>query len=203
MTLNQTNSRPVVFLDRDGTLNKEVGYISNLNDLVLIEGADKAVQTLNRNEIAAVLTTNQTGAARGYYSEDHIKDLNQRLTMLLAKSGARLDAVYYCPHLADISDSPLAIDCNCRKPKPGMVEQALAEHPEWDAKRAYVIGDKSTDVELAKNIGGKGILVLTGYGEQVQAGTYQWRVEPDFVCDNIVSAVDWILKDLGLQPSSS
>lgn len=208
MTTNQTNSRPVVFLDRDGTLNKEVGYISNLNDLVLIEGADKAVLTLNQNKIAAVLTTNQTGAARGYYPEEHIKNLNQRLQKLLAQSGAYLDAVYYCPHLANLSDSahadsplpnnPLTIDCNCRKPRPGMVEQALAEHPEWDGKRAYVVGDKSTDVELAKNIGGKGILVLTGYGKQVQTGTYQWKVEPDFVCDNIVAAIEWILSDLGL-----
>src|SRR5581483_168875 len=94
-------SHPVVFLDRDGTLNEEIGYIHNVDHLQLIPGAAKAIIRLNQAGVAAVLVTNQSGAARGYYEEEHILNLNKRLVELLNKEGARLDAVYYCPHLPD------------------------------------------------------------------------------------------------------
>jgi D-glycero-D-manno-heptose 1,7-bisphosphate phosphatase len=188
--------RPVVYLDRDGTLNEEVGYIRELSNLNLIAGAAEAIKRLNSAGVAAVLVTNQTGAARGFYGEDHIVNLNARLVKLLAAEGASLDAVYYCPHLADGTIAPYNVACECRKPEPGMVEQAFREHPEFDRSRSYVVGDKATDVELAKNCGAKGVLVTTGYGEDVVAGKYQWKVEPDFTAANIVAAVDWILADL-------
>jgi D-glycero-D-manno-heptose 1,7-bisphosphate phosphatase len=191
-----TGLRPVVFLDRDGTLNEEVGYIRELSDLRLIKGAAHAVRRLNEASVAAVLTTNQTGAARGYYPEDHILKLNERLVELLSKEGARLDALYYCPHLAGAPVEKYALDCHCRKPEPGMVEQAFAEHSELDKRRAYVVGDKSTDVELAANCHAKGVLVTTGYGEDVLAGKYQWPVKPDYVAADIGEAIEWILKDL-------
>jgi D-glycero-D-manno-heptose 1,7-bisphosphate phosphatase len=188
--------RPVVFLDRDGTLNVEAGYIHELERLVLIEGAAEAVKRLNDAGVAAVLVTNQTGAARGYYSEQHILDLNARLVQLLSSEGAHLDAIYYCPHLKDGSVGDYSYECNCRKPEIGMVEQAYKEHVDLDRSRSFVIGDKSTDVELAKNCGAKGILVTTGYGEAVLKGEYQWPVEPDFQASSIVQAVDWILAQL-------
>jgi D-glycero-D-manno-heptose 1,7-bisphosphate phosphatase len=196
MTLSANLKRPVVFLDRDGTLNQEVGYIRDLEKLVLIDGAADAVKRLNQHGVAAVLVTNQTGAARGYYPEAHIQALNSRLVELLAGSGAHLDAVYYCPHFKDGKVSPLAIDCQCRKPAPGLVEFALSEHQDFDAGRAYVVGDKSTDVELARNCRMKGILVETGYGRDVLAGNYQWPVEPDYTAKSIGEAVEWILTDL-------
>lgn len=190
--------KPVVFLDRDGTLNVESGYIRTLTDLNLIEGAGEAIRKLNSAGIAAVLVTNQTGAARGYYSEDHIRDLNARLVKLLKEENAYLDDVYYCPHLAepDGTVAPYARECECRKPAPGLVEQAYKEHPELDRTRSFVVGDKATDVELASNCGAKSILVETGYGKQVVAGEYQWKVTPDFQTDSIVEAVDWILASL-------
>lgn len=188
--------KPVVFLDRDGTLNEEIGYIREVSKLSLISGAAESVRKLNDAGIAAVLVTNQTGAARGYYDEEHIRQLNRRLEDLLAESGARLDAVYYCPHLEGGQFEPLSIKCQCRKPEPGLVEDALRDYPEFDGKRAYVVGDKSTDVELAKNCGAKGVLVRTGYGEAVIKGEYQWKVQPDFEAGNIVEAVEWILADL-------
>lgn len=187
------NKKPVVFLDRDGTLNVEVGYIRNLDDLVLIEGAADAIQKLNRSGVAAILVTNQTGAARGYYAESHILDLNARLLKLLANGGAHLDAVYYCPHLENGTVAPYNVACDCRKPEPGMVKQAYEEHPELDSKRSFVIGDKATDVELAQKCGAKGVLVTTGYGTAVIKGEYQHPVEPDFQAASIVEAVDWIL----------
>jgi D-glycero-D-manno-heptose 1,7-bisphosphate phosphatase len=188
--------QPVVFLDRDGTLNVEVGYIRNLDDLVLIEGAADAVKKLNQAGIAAILVTNQTGAARGYYPESHILDLNARLLRLLKAGGAHLDDVYYCPHLEDGTVDPFNRACNCRKPEVGMVDQAYADHPELDRAKSFVIGDKATDVELAQNCGAKGILVTTGYGSAVLGGQYQHPVQPHFQAASIVEAVDWILKQV-------
>lgn len=192
----QLSSRPVVFLDRDGTLNVEAGYIRDLNNLVLIEGAANAVKRLNEEGVAAILVTNQTGAARGYYEESHIQDLNARLEKLLSDGGATLDAVYYCPHLEDGTVKEFSFACNCRKPEIGLVEQAFKEHSELDRQRSFVVGDKSTDVELAQNCGAKGVLVTTGYGEAVLRGEYQWPVKPDFQATSIVEAVEWILSQL-------
>lgn len=193
---------PVVFLDRDGTLNEEIGYIRDVSKLVLIPGAAEAVKRLNRSGVAAVLVTNQTGAARGYYPEQHIRDLNERLMSLLESEGASLDATYYCPHLPEGSVSEFAQECECRKPLAGMVEKAFRDHPNFDPRRSFVVGDKSTDVELAHNCGAKGVLVRTGYGQQVIEGTYQWKVQPDFTADNIVAAIDWILQELGINSVS-
>lgn len=205
IAMNQNTNKPgkpVVFLDRDGTLNIEKGYIHELENLNLIEGAGQAVKTLNQNGIAAILVTNQTGAARGFYPEQHILDLNKRLCELLEKEGAHLDAVYYCPHLAESEGGkvdPYKLVCTCRKPETGLVDQAYKDNEELDPGLSYVVGDKSTDVELAINCGAKGILVKTGYGEKVLAGEYQWKVTPNHLADSICSAVDWILKDLALQ----
>ncbi len=195
--------RPVVFLDRDGTLNEEVGYIRVLEDLNLIEGAAEAVKKLNQAGIAAVLVTNQTGAARGFYPEAHIRELNARLLSLLAEEKqASLDAVYYCPHLPEAQVAAYDSACACRKPETGMVEQAFAEHPDFDRNRAFVIGDKATDVELARNCGAKGVLVTTGYGQAVVKGEYQWPVDPDFQATSIVEAVDWILNQVSGKTSA-
>jgi D-glycero-D-manno-heptose 1,7-bisphosphate phosphatase len=192
----QNALRPVVFLDRDGTLNEEVGYIQDVSNLNLIKGAAEAVKRLNQAGVAAVLTTNQSGVARGYYPEQHIHKLHERLVSLLAQGGAKLDAVYYCPHLPDGTVEPFNCVCECRKPEAGMVTQALKEHGEYDPARSYVVGDKSTDVELAEKCGAKGVLVTTGFGQDVLEGKYQWPVKPDYIAKDLTEAVDWILKDL-------
>lgn len=196
MTSEKAKRRPVVYLDRDGTLNVEAGYIHELEKLVLIPGAADAVRRLNQANVAAILVTNQSGAARGYYPESHILDLNKRLVGLLEKEGAYLDAVYYCPHLPEGIVEKFTGACQCRKPEIGLVERACTDDRSLDSDRAYVVGDKSTDVELAHNIGGKGVLVRTGYGEQVLDGTYQWPVKPDYIASEITDAIEWILSDL-------
>lgn len=188
-----TKVRPVVFLDRDGTINVEAGYIRNLDELVLIKGAASAIKRLNQNGIAAVLVTNQSGAARGYYSEDHITKLNSKLCQLLLKDGAFLDAMYYCPHLPDAPVTDYKLHCSCRKPQPGLVERALKEHPDFDCINSFVVGDKATDIELARNCGAKSVLVLTGYGADVVKGAYQFKITADFEAPSIVEAVEWIL----------
>ncbi|MBX9880087.1 MAG: HAD family hydrolase [Candidatus Obscuribacterales bacterium] len=199
---SKPQGRPVVYLDRDGTLNVEDGYIRQLERLVLIAGAAQAVRRLNEAGVAAILITNQSGAARGYYPESHILDLNNRLVSLLEKEGAYLDAVYYCPHLPDGTVAEYTGNCKCRKPEIGLVERACSDDTTLDKNRSYVVGDKSTDVELAHNIGGKGVLVRTGYGEQVLDGTYQWPVKPDYIASEITEAIDWILADLKVKTTA-
>lgn len=184
-----------VFLDRDGTLNEEVGYIREVRNLQLISGAARAVSRLNDANIYAILTTNQSGPARGYYEESHVHALHQRLEALLKEEGgAWLDAVYYCPHHPRGSVEVFTKTCDCRKPAPGMIQQALQAFPDIDLKNSYVLGDKATDVEFAVNAGCKGILLRTGYGEEVLKGTYQeLTVKPYLICRDIVEAVDRIL----------
>lgn len=192
--------RVAAFLDRDGTLNREKGYIRNVDDLELIPGAAEAVRRLNDAGILAILTTNQTGAARGFYGEEHILALNNRLAKLLKEeANARLDAVFYCPHLYKNPEenrrlvAEFVADCDCRKPRTGMIDQAQKQFPDIDLANSYVFGDKATDVDLAVNAGCKSALLKTGYGERVLAGKYQeLKHTPDIIADNILSAVKQI-----------
>lgn len=185
-----------VFLDRDGTLNHEVGYIRQVEDLHLLPGAAQAVRQLNEAGILAILASNQTGPARGFYDETHVQALHDRLQKLLAEEAqARLDAVFYCPHLSKGSVAEYAIDCECRKPKTGMITQALQRFPDIDLTQSFIVGDKASDVQFAKNAGCRSILVKTGYGSRVLEGKYQvLETTPEFVCEDIAEAVKIIVK---------
>lgn len=189
--------RIAVFLDRDGTLNVEKGYIRNVAEIELIPGAARAVRKLNDAGILCILTSNQTGTARGYYPLEHIHALNKRVADLLkAEADARLDAVYFCPHYEGGIVPELALPCTCRKPASGMIKQALKDFPDIDLHRSFVVGDKATDIAFARNAGCRGILVRTGYGENVLAGVYQsLETHPDAVCADISEAVAYILKE--------
>ncbi|MBK8191099.1 MAG: HAD family hydrolase [Vampirovibrionales bacterium] len=184
-----------VFLDRDGTLNQEAGYIREIDKLTLIPGAAQAVRRLNDAGLLSVLTTNQSGVARGFYDEAHILALHARLAQLLeAQAGARLDAYYYCPfHERGVveayrQDSPL------RKPATGMIDRACEAFPAIDRARSFVVGDKPSDVSFAVNAGCRSVMLKTGYGARALAGQYQQMIHPpERICDSIVEAVDWIL----------
>lgn len=186
-------SRPAVFLDRDGTINEEAGYIHELENLNLIPGAAEAIRGMNELGVPVILATNQSGPARGYYPESWVHALHERLVSLLAAEGARLDAIYYCPHLPDGTVPEYTQNCECRKPEPGMLKQAAAEH-DLDLARSFMIGDKATDVEVGQNAGSKTVLLTSGYGTQVLAGTYQHKVQPDHVCDTLLEAWQNIMK---------
>ncbi|MGD2184210.1 D-glycero-alpha-D-manno-heptose-1,7-bisphosphate 7-phosphatase [Lusitaniella coriacea] len=189
------SAKPAVFLDRDGVLNREIGYIKKLEDLTLISGAAKAVRRLNEANIFCCLVTNQAGAARGFYPLEHVLDLNQRLCDLLeAEAGAKLDALYYCRYLsapAGGKTPELTRWSTWRKPNTGMLVAAAWEY-NLDLKRSVVVGDKATDIDLANNVGAKGILVQTGYGKEILKGEYQHRAHPDYVAADLTQAVDWI-----------
>ena len=187
--------RRAVFLDRDGTLNIEKGYIRDISEVELYPGAARSVRLLNDAGILAILATNQTGAARGYYTIEHVHGLNGKVQQLLHDgAGARLDGVYYCPHYKDGIVPEFTRECDCRKPAPGMILQAARDFADIDLAGSYVVGDKATDITFARNAGCRGILVRTGYGEQVLAGEYQvLEVQPEKVCADIVEAVAYIL----------
>ena len=183
---------PAVFLDRDGTINVEAGYITDLDRLVLMPGAAEAIRRLSDAGFLGVLATNQSGPARGFYPEAWIHALHGRLAELLAEGGARLDGVYYCPHLPDGTVPEYALACDCRKPEPGMLVAAAQKHG-IDLARSFMVGDKATDVELGQREGCRTVLLRSGYGEDVLAGRSQWACQPDFIADSIVEAAAWVV----------
>lgn len=187
--------KPVVFLDRDGTINIESGYIRNLDDFKLMPGAAFAIKQLNNLDITTIVVTNQSGPARGYYDEAWVGKLHEKMVDLLAQEGARVDGIYYCPHLPDGVVSEYSFACDCRKPAPGLIRKAEEDFP-LDLARAYMVGDKATDVELAQNVGCQSVLLRSGYGEMVLNGAYQWKVKPDHVAEDLYDAVNWIIDDL-------
>ena len=183
-------SHPAVFLDRDGTLNEEMGYINHLSRFRLLTQAVPAIRRLNEAGLKVVLVTNQSGAARGYFPAALVDEVHDRLKQLLAAGGAHLDGIYACLHGPDEG-------CACRKPRPALVQQA-GRDLDLDLTRSYLVGDRYKDIETAANAGVKGILVLTGYG----LGEYEYLraaqpVQPVHVAPDLLEAAEWILADLG------
>ena len=178
--------RPAVFLDRDGTIAEEVGYLNHLSRFRMFPFAAQAVRQLNLAKLPVIVITNQSGIARGYFPESLVHMVHELMTDQLAAAGARADAVYYCPHKGDDA-------CDCRKPKPGLLERAAREH-RLDLRRSFVVGDRYGDVELAHRVGARAVLVRTGYGEgEVQWHSAKWPSPPDFIADDLVEAANWIL----------
>lgn len=188
--------KSAVFIDRDGTLIADAEYLCDPDKLELFEESAASLKKLNDANILAILVTNQSGVARGYFDENTVNLLNQKLSDELKKQNASLDAVYYCPHHKNGAVEKYKKECDCRKPKTGLIKQAINDFKEIDLKKSYVIGDKASDIELAKNAGCKSILVKTGYGKQVLEGSYQKYIDPDFIAENMKDAVEWILEDL-------
>lgn len=190
-------ARPAVFLDRDGVLNVEAGYIHNVEDLHLIPGAAQAVRQLNDRQMFCCLVSNQSGPARGYYPSSHVEALHQRLCQLLQQeASARLDALYYCPYLSPPEggiDPAFTRWTTWRKPNTGMLVAAAWEY-DLDLTLSFMVGDKATDIDMAHNAGCYGILVQTGYGDRVLSGKYQHHTQPDYIAADLPAAVEWVFK---------
>ena len=189
MTKPQT--APAVFIDRDGTINEDVGYLAHPDELEIYPWAAEAIRMINDLGMKIVVVTNQSGVARGLYTEEALGAIHERLGDELGRQGARLDAIYYCPHHPEIGEPPYRAQCECRKPAPGMLKQAASEH-NIDLAGSYVIGDKLSDMELAIDAGARPILVLTGYGRISRQSVTRLRVEPDYICENLLEAARWI-----------
>ena len=156
--------RPAVFLDRDGTLIREAEYLADPDGVELLPGVPEALRALRAAGYALVVVTNQSGIARGLYDEHDYRRVADRLDDMLARAGASVDATYHCPHHPDHGPP-----CDCRKPALGMHRRA-ADQLKLDLAASWYVGDKASDVEPAHAVGGRGILVRTGYGRRTEAG---------------------------------
>jgi D-glycero-D-manno-heptose 1,7-bisphosphate phosphatase len=180
--------RPAVFLDRDGTICEEVGYLNHISRLMIYPWAAPAIMRLNEAGLPVIVVTNQSGIARGVFPESLVQETHKRLAQELGIARARLDAVYYCAHRREDR-------CDCRKPLPGLLKRAAAEHG-VDLARSFVIGDRYLDVALAHSVGGRGVLVLSGYGRgEYEFHRQAWSRQPDHVAENLSDAVEFILKE--------
>lgn len=178
--------KPAIFLDRDGTLNEEVDFLSDPDQLVLIPGAGAAVARLNALGIPVVVVTNQSGIGRGKYDWQDFAAVMSRMGTLLALENAHIDAVYASPHHEQALGEYAVADHPERKPNPGMLLRAAEEH-DLDLSRSWMVGDKALDIEAGLRAGCKVALVRTGYGHKVDGSN------ADLVADSLPEAVDYIL----------
>lgn len=186
--------QPAVFLDRDGTLNVEAGYLNDPDQIEMIPGAVEAVRCLCDAGFRTVLITNQSGVGRGLISEDELERVNNRVLGEVEKAGGRIDAVYFCPHHPTEARGAYLKDCDCRKPGPGMLMRAAADL-EIDLSGSFMVGDHVSDLEAGWAAGCRSILLRTGHGLHELAKVERDGLrKPDFLADNIVEAVDWILR---------
>jgi D-glycero-D-manno-heptose 1,7-bisphosphate phosphatase len=187
-----------VFLDRDGTINEEVGYLDSLDKFKIIPSAYEAIRLINKSVMKAVIISNQAGVARGLFTEDFVKMTHEHLQTVLRQKGAYIDKFYYCPHHPTEGIGIYLQQCSCRKPAPGMLLQA-AQDLNIDLTRSYLVGDRFRDMEAAKKVRVKGVLVKTGYGQDFLQDDGQDKAteenKPDFIVTDILEAVKWILKD--------
>lgn len=186
--------KPAVFLDRDGTINEQMGYINHVSRFVILPRVAEAIQLLNRHGYLAIVVSNQSGAARGYFPLPLIDTLHELLnTSLLLRKG-RLDGIFYCPHHPRSVIPELSLDCDCRKPRTGLIDQACS-HFDIDMSRSYVVGDRCLDMELAHRCGINGVLVKTGYGRGEVEYLLPSRAEkPIHIAEDLYDAVLWILE---------
>ena len=185
--------RPAVFIDRDGTISEEVGYINHPSRFRVFPYSAEAIRILNESGWLAILITNQAGVARGYFSEDVIHRVHDQLTRDLQNESAKLDAIYYCAHHPSVGEPPYRFDCDCRKPKPGLIQQAAKDF-EIDLEASWMAGDRYSDVELARNAGLRSAFVLSGYGRgELEYQSSKWQHQPDLVCENLLEAVKSIV----------
>ena len=209
-----------VFLDRDGTINEEIGYMDRLEKLRLIPGAAEAIRLINASGMKTVVVTNQSGVARGIITESFVTETHARLGEMLRAEGASLDGIYFCPHHPTEGRGDYLRGCECRKPAPGLLLRAAAEL-HLDPARSYMVGDTLKDIEAGARAGAQGILVRTGYGEEaaaelgsneearkngdamthrvpVEKGGAQGEtgtVRPVHIASNLLAGVQWILRN--------
>lgn len=182
--------RTALFLDRDGTIIVEKGYLSDPDGVELLPGAAKVIRDAAARGISVIVITNQAGVARGYLSERDVMAVNERLKELLYKEGARPDAIYYCPHHPEAGNSPYTKVCTCRKPKTGMLQMAEKDFG-IDLASSFVVGDKCTDVQTGINGGCGTVLVLTGMGRE-EAENCKGADAPDFIAEDLSDAWHYI-----------
>lgn len=176
----------VIFIDRDGTINANVGYIDNITRFKIYPGVGEGIKLLKDHGFKIIVVTNQSGIARGFFSEKTLEEIHKKMKNELSKKYAKIDAIYYCPHHPNEQ-------CDCRKPKTGLLQKAIKDF-DIDVTQSYIIGDRMLDIEAGSKIGCKTILVPED-NEKVHEEMEKSKIKPDHICDNFYSAAIWISKD--------
>jgi D-glycero-D-manno-heptose 1,7-bisphosphate phosphatase len=187
-----------VFFDRDGTINEEAGYLDHMDKLKIIPVAYEAIKQINLTGMKAIVITNQSGVARGYFTEEFVIAVNRRIQSDLNKNGAIIDKFFYCPHHPTEGKGIYLQKCTCRKPAPGMLLSAAREF-NISLTESYLVGDTFLDIQAAKAAGLKAVLVKTGYGTKLLQDDALAEAapenKPDFIAEDILDAVQWICRD--------
>ncbi len=172
------SKRCAIFLDRDGVINKEINYLSNPDDFEFISGSIKALRLLKEKNFLLIIITNQAGIARGYFTEQVLNEIHEKMIKLLDKNGIALDDIYYCPHHPEFTGI-----CDCRKPKPGMILKAQQKY-NIDLSNSFMVGDTLNDIKTGFAAKCKTVLVLTGYGRDECKKIES--IKPDFIYENLL-----------------
>jgi D-glycero-D-manno-heptose 1,7-bisphosphate phosphatase len=186
--------RRAVFLDRDGTIGEEMGYVNHIDRFQIFPYAAESIRQLNQAEIPVIVVTNQSGIARNIFPESLMHEVHRKMVSELAAGGAWIDAIYFCPHKSEDA-------CECRKPNPGLLERAAREHA-LDLPASWVVGDRYADLEMGHAAGARAILVMTGYGRgEYELHRNTWPRQPDALAGNLRDAVRQILQIGSRSPS--
>ncbi len=190
-------SRCAAFVDRDGTLCEEVGYVNHVSRCRLLPRSVEAVRLLNDAGYLVIVATNQAGVARGYFAEPLVRQVHDRIRFLVGEGGGRIDAIYYCPHHPEVGTPPYRLECDCRKPHPGMLFRAAREH-DIDLSQSYMIGDSLADIGAADAADVTPIHVLSGYGRGlVEHQPERMKIQPAHTATDLLDAVRWIVGSEG------
>ena len=196
MQNEKKNQRPAVFLDRDGTINEESGYINHISRFKLLKKSAYGIRLLNEAGFLVFVVSNQSGAAKGYFPEKLINEVNAAMLAELSELGAKIDKIYYCPHSADGKVDSLRMECDCRKPKTGMIKNAMLDF-NIDILKSFVIGDRLNDIAFAHAAGLKGIMVKTGYGMgEIEYILPSAEDKPDYIAADLSDAALWIINSI-------
>lgn len=182
-----------VFVDRDGTLIEDVGYLDRLDRLKLFPYTLDAIRLLNQGGYKVVVVTSQNGVAQGVLTEEFLGEAHAHLSRLCEAAGGKIEGYYYCPHSTHAAVERYRTECECRKPKPGMILAAARDHS-LDLAQSFVVGDRWRDIEMGLAAGTKAVLVETGYGK-TEAGRRPSTIEPVPVSANLIEATSWILRN--------
>lgn len=182
-----------IFLDRDGTLNYDYGYIKDPEKVKLFPKVGASLRLLKEYSFKLIIVSNQSGVARGYMSISQTNLINKRLQEELNKFDISIDKVYICPHHLEGKIKKYTINCSCRKPKPGMLLEAKNKY-NLDLSQSFLIGDKISDIGAGFNAGCKTVLVLTGYGKEELERQEQWEYQPDYIAKDLYFAATWVVR---------
>ncbi len=182
-----------VFLDRDGNINKDVGYPGSFDLIDIYQYSFEAVRKLNKAGLKTVIVTNQSGIGRGLITEEQLHQIHRKMKQEFARHDAYFDKIYYCPHYLSSQFPEYDKDCNCRKPKAGLALKAAVDL-DIDTAGSYMIGDKVEDILFGINISASPILVLTGYGEKSLKTLREKNIVPAYIAQDLLEAVNWILE---------